>query len=510
VAVIHAAMLLTLLLLLLFPVASAQAPEPSCGNPRDAAASLLDWLQTDTWNPGKASACLDLPASRAAEAPRLAIQLKQILDARALYVPVESLPVDPEYVDSYGEHRILPLPEFSVLVIEKKEGRWLYSSSTLNAVPSLYEQTFSRALLELQRQLPAVFFSRLLGIHLWQYLYFLLLLGGAWLMGRLAQSLLSSQIVRLAGRLELLPDSNLIQRIRRPLTWFVIGLVFQWGLTDLQLGVRLTLLLTFLSISVLSISVVIIANRGIDLVSDLFARRAKQTHSKLDDQVIPLVSRGAKAGVWVLGFVFILQNVGVEVTALLAGVSVGGVAVALAAQDTISNLFGSLTIFTDRPFQIGDWVVIGGSIEGVVEEVGFRSTRIRTFPDSQITVPNATVANSTVDNFGRRNLRRVKFDLGLRYDTPRDRIVSFKAAIQGYLDGREVWMARPRQVRFTGFGESALTVMIAAYLDVPDYNAEQDEKEALFLEIMRIAEELGVGFAFPTTSLHVESLPVRA
>ncbi|MDG1481647.1 MAG: mechanosensitive ion channel family protein [Myxococcota bacterium] len=501
--------MLAFILLIFSGTTFAQVPDPSCATPRDAAASLLNWLQTDTWDPQKAATCLDLPESRSKEAPRLAIQLKQILDARAQYVPVESLPVDPEYTDDYGEHRLLPLPEFSVLVLEKKDDRWLYSDSTLNAVPSLYEQTFSRVLLELQRQLPPVFFSRVFSLHLWQYLYFFLLLATSWLIGRLAQYLLTTQVVRLTNRFRLLPNLTLLKRIRTPLTWFVIGLIFRWGVPDLQFGVRLTLFLVFLATTVLSLSVVVIANRIVDLVSDLFAKQAEQTDSKLDDQVIPLASRGVKAALWVLGFVFILQNVGVEITALLAGVSVGGVAVALAAQDTISNLFGSLTIFTDRPFQIGDWVVIDGSIEGVVEEVGFRSTRIRTFPDSQITVPNATVANSTVDNFGRRTFRRVKFDLGLRYDTPRDRIVAFRDQIRAYLDSKEVYAARSREVRFSGFGDSALNIMIYAFLDVPSYAVELDEKEMLYLEIMRIAEDLGVDFAFPSTSVYVESLPGR-
>ncbi|MFT5686349.1 MAG: MscS family membrane protein [Myxococcota bacterium] len=501
------ATMLALFLFIFSGAASAQAPEPSCATPRDAAASLLDWLQTDTWAPKKAATCLDLPESRLKEAPRLAIQLKQILDARALYVPVESLPIDPDYVDEYGEHRLLPLAEFPVLVLEKKDGRWLYSSSTLNAIPSLYEQTFSKLLLELQRQLPEVFFSRVFSLHLWQYLYFFLLLCTAWLIGRLAQYLLSTQVVRFTSRLSLLPDTDLLKRIHKPLTWFIIGLIFRWGVPDLQLGVRLTLFLVLIATTVLSLSVVVIANRVVDLVSDLFAKRAELTDSKLDDQVIPLVSRAIKAGLWVLGIVFILQNVGVEVTALLAGVSVGGVAVALAAKDTISNLFGSLTIFTDRPFQIGDWVIIG-DIEGVVEEVGFRSTRIRTFPNSQVTVPNATVANSPVDNFGRREVRRLKFDLGLRYGTPRAKLVAFQDRIRAFLKENEKIADGTLEVVFTGFGASSLDIMIYTFLDVRDWSEELAEKERCYLEVLRIAEELEVEFAFPSTSIYVESLPV--
>jgi MscS family membrane protein len=499
-----------MLLLALTGTALGQAPEPDCSTPRDAAASLLDWLQKDDWNPKKASSCFELSEKTPADAQRIAIQLKQVLDARALYVPVDRLPVDPDYVDEYGEHRLILLPEFPVVVLLKVDDQWRYSRSTLSAVPSLYEQTFSRALLTLQEHLPPIFFSRIFGLHLWQFLYFFLLLLASALLGRVAQFLLRTQVTRLAQRFNLLADANLLHRIQWPLTWLLIGMLFRWGVPDLQLGVQPTLFLVFLATTILAISAVLIASRIVDVASDLFEKKAELTDSKFDDQIIPLISRAIKGALWALGGVFILQNIGVEVSALLAGVSVGGVAVALAAQDTISNLFGSLTIFTDQPFQIGDWVVIAGSIEGVVEEVGFRSTRIRTFPDSQITVPNSTVANSTVDNFGRRTVRRVKFDVGLRYDTPRESIVAFKDQVRAYLDNREAFLARGREVRFTGFGDSALNIMILGYLTVPGWGDEMDEKEALFLEIMRIAEELSVGFAYPSTSVYLENMPVRA
>ena len=499
-----------LILLSLTGTALAQTPEPSCSTPRDAAASLLDWLQKDTWDPKKAATCFEVSEMTSADAQRHAIQLKQVLDAQALYVPVDRLPVDPDYTDEYGEHRLILLDDFPVVVLTKVDGQWLYSRSTVHAVPSLYEQTFSRALLTLQEHLPPVFFERLFGVHLWQYLYFFLLLLSSGLLGRVAQFLLRTQVVRLAHRFDLLADANLLQRIQWPLTWLLIGMVFRWGVPDLQFGVRPTLFLVFLATTILAITAVLIASRVVDVAADLFEKRATLTDSKFDDQIIPLISRAIKGALWALGGVFILQNIGVEVSALLAGVSVGGVAVALAAQDTISNLFGSLTIFTDQPFQIGDWVVIGGNIEGVVEEVGFRSTRIRTFPDSQVTVPNSTVANSTINNFGRRTVRRVKFDVGLRYDTPRESIVAFKEQVRAYLDGREAFSARGREVRFTGFGDSALSIMILGYLTVPGWGDEMDEKEALFLEIMRIAEELEVGFAYPSTSIYLENMPVRA
>jgi MscS family membrane protein len=268
--------------------------------------------------------------------------------------------------------------------------------------------------------------------------------------------------------------------------------------------------MVFLASAVTSLSLVLMAARVVDVVANYFGRRADKTDSRLDDQVIPLTSRAVKTGIWVVGIVFVVQNLGIDVGGLMAGLGIGGLAFALAAKDTVENLFGSLTIFTDRPFQIGDWVVIDGKVEGVVEEVGFRSTRIRTFHNSLISVPNAKVANSTVDNLGERAVRRVKTTLGFTYDASRDQLESFMRQARALLEGcDEVWDGT-LEVQFTGFGASSLDVMLYFFLDVPDWSAELDTKSRLLLDLMGIAEDEGLSFAFPSTSVYVESLPAGA
>ena len=135
------------------------------------------------------------------------------------------------------------------------------------------------------------------------------------------------------------------------------------------------------------------------LFTSWLEQKAQQTETKLDDQLVPLARRALKIFIVSIGTVFVLQNLNYDVASLIAGLGIGGLAFALAAKDTIANLFGSATIFASRPFQIGDWVVIGGSTEGVVESVGFRSTRVRTFYNSLIGIPNAKVADAVVDNY---------------------------------------------------------------------------------------------------------------
>lgn len=483
----------------------ALAEEPSCRSPQEAARSLVDNLMPDQWEPRSAWRCLDIPPGMTrAEAETTAIKLKKVLDARGLLVPVDSLSLDPDYTDAQGGSRVVPIPTWPALELSRAEdGRWLYSRSLVQSTPRLYGETFSAIPGWIQQHIPASVEGPVLGVYTWQAVYAVLLAVVALLAGLVAQRIIADRFIALARSRKIDLGRAVVARTRGPLTTFAVGLVATWGIPDLQLGVQASRVLLFLASAATSISAVLIAVRVVDIVSDLTARRAAETESRLDDQVIPLVSRAVKTAIWILGVVVIIQNLGVNVTSLVAGVSVGSLAFALAAQDTVENLFGSLTIFTDRPFQIGDWVVIDGSIEGVVEEVGFRSTRIRTFHNSVISVPNRKVANSTVDNVGKRRFRRVKSTIGLTYDTRPDQVQAFVDAVRAHLVAHPAVADTTLEVHFTSFGDSALQVMLYFFLDVPDWSAELTHKAAIHLEIMRIAERLGVSFAFPTLTVHL-------
>ena len=149
-----------------------------------------------------------------------------------------------------------------------------------------------------------------------------------------------------------------------------------------------------------------------------------KTESDLDDQLVPLVIKTSRIAIVILGLLTLIQELGINVFSLLAGLGVGGLAIALAAKDTAANFFGSLMILFDQPFKIGDWIKIS-DMEGTVEDIGFRSTRIRTFYDSQIIIPNSTVASSQIDNLGKRNFRRTVETLGLTYSTSKENLELF-------------------------------------------------------------------------------------
>ena len=194
---------------------------------------------------------------------------------------------------------------------------------------------------------------------------------------------------------------------------------------------------------------------------------------------------------------------------MLAGLGVGGLAVALAARDSLANLFGSVLIMFEKPFRVGHRIRLSRS-EGVVEDVGYRSTRIRTADNSLISIPNDTIVNATVENLTMRTMFRQRLLVQVTYDTTRDKLEALADGIRQLIADHPMTNKDNFHVRFNDFGESSLNVLVIFYLIVPDYAAELREREDILLKIMDLAKELGVEFAFPTRTLHVESMPAAA
>ncbi len=246
------------------------------------------------------------------------------------------------------------------------------------------------------------------------------------------------------------------------------------------------------------------AYRITDLLSEFFASKAALTDTKVDDLLVPLLRRTAKILVTAFGLIYIAGALEINIAPLLAGIGIGGIGFAFAARDTLENFFGSVTVIVDRPFQIGDWVQIGETA-GTVEEVGFRSTRIRTPYNSLVTIPNGNLVRAVVDNYGKRKYRRFKTHVGLTYDTPPAKIEAFCEGIAELIRRHPYTRKDYYHVWLNEFGASSLDVLIYMFYDVPDYQTELRERHRLLLDIIRLADRLGVQFAFPTQTLHMYS-----
>ncbi|MHC4932434.1 MAG: mechanosensitive ion channel family protein, partial [Planctomycetota bacterium] len=229
---------------------------------------------------------------------------------------------------------------------------------------------------------------------------------------------------------------------------------------------------------------------------------AARTATKIDDLLVPMLRRAIKVFVVALGVVWIADNLDMDIAALLAGLGIGGIALALAGKETVENFFGALTILADRPFQVGDWIVMG-NVEGTVSDVGFRATRVRTFYNSVITFPNAMLIRTAVDNLGAREYRRIKMRLGVTYDTPPDKLEAFIEGTRELIRRHPYTRKDYYHVYFNSFGDSGLEILLYCFVRTPDWATELRERHRLMMDILRLAGELKVEFAFPTRTLHM-------
>ena len=210
-----------------------------------------------------------------------------------------------------------------------------------------------------------------------------------------------------------------------------------------------------------------------------------------------------------IGLAAILTVWGINVTALIASLGLGGLAFALAAKDTASNLFGSFALLADKSIRIGEWVKVGG-VEGVVEDVGMRTTKIRSFEKTLITVPNQLVANQPIENFSRRGIRRIKMHIGLTYGTTSEQLLKIKADIEAMLRSHEgISQKDSLMVYFDSFGDSSLNIFVYCFTATANWAKYLEIREDVHVKIMQIVEANGSGFAFPSQSIYVESLPAQ-
>ncbi len=245
------------------------------------------------------------------------------------------------------------------------------------------------------------------------------------------------------------------------------------------------------------------------LVDDLmaeWAKKAAETETRLDDQLIPIVRGSTKTFLIIIGALLFLQNMGYSVSSLLAGLGLGGMAVALASKDVIANLFGSIVIFVDKPFHVGDWIEMGG-VEGTVEEVNMRVTRIRTFANSLITVPNATFTTTAINNWSRMRKRRIKMTIGITYDTPADKVEKAVEAVRTIIREDDNIRNDFFLVTFNEFGPSSLNIFVYCFTATTVWADFLQAKQNFMLKVMKEFERLGVEFAFPTQTLHIASMP---
>lgn len=217
----------------------------------------------------------------------------------------------------------------------------------------------------------------------------------------------------------------------------------------------------------------------------------------------PNIKALSRVLIWTISIIIIVQEMGYSISAIVTGLGIGGIAVAMAAKDTLSNFIGSFIILSDNIFRIGDWVRIGDH-EGMIEEIGFRTTRIRTFKKALIAIPNSIVANTPINNLSRMPIRRIKMVIGLTYDTSSKQLKTITNRIRIFLKSNSRVDQTTILVYFKEFNDSSLDIFLYYFSKSTDWEDYLLIKEEVNLEIMRIIEEEGANFAFPTRTLYLE------
>ena len=234
------------------------------------------------------------------------------------------------------------------------------------------------------------------------------------------------------------------------------------------------------------------------LIEEYIVPLTEKSESDLDDQLLPIFRKGMKIIIWSLGIIVGLNNAGYDVGAILAGLGIGGLAFALAAQDTVKNFFGGIMIFADKPFQIGERIRIGG-IDGTVEEIGIRSTRVRTLEGRLVTVPNSKFSDDAVENVDREPTRKIVLNLGLTYDTPPEGMEKAMELLQQISNDHQDKIEEEPVIGFNAFGDFSLGVLYVYYI-----RKEADiigTQTAINMDILKRFNTEGLDMAFPTQTI---------
>lgn len=482
------------------------APRPALTSPYATMRTHLYYLQHDSYQPEVAARVIPPSVEDDAKAVKLSIQLKQILDGKGLFVRLNQIPQTRNFTDSSAmAHVFTPFPkEAPDIYLERIDSLWYYSEETMDAIPKLHRNLYPFGADLLSRRMPDWLRGRFMGIAVWQYLGLLGLILISWLVQMIMSRVFRPVVRWFSERIRNLgyADPEDIRQAARYFSLILVVFLAGKAYPMLQLPIRWSQIV-HAGISIISaVFWMMLGLVLIRIVTKRFQALTSVTQSKMDDQLLPIIRKLLQIGVVVVAIVYILSRMDVNVTAMIAGLSIGALALALAAQDTVKNLIGSIMIFIDKPFQVGDFVLIEGQ-EGTIVEVGFRSTRVQLLDTSIVSIPNGNVANMTLLNLGVRTMRLMNILIGVTYDTPTVKIEQYIAELKQLIQDHPGVHQEEWKVYFREMGDFSLKIMFRCYIPVLTFDEELKVKEELYLEIMRIAERLEIEFAFPSQTIYM-------
>ncbi len=298
-------------------------------------------------------------------------------------------------------------------------------------------------------------------------------------------------------------DDHLVNALEKPVSWFILLVGIYISLATLPLDDDLALLIQNLFHGGTMLVIVWAMLRLTDMIAIVLSGRIKDKKSAIFG-FIPLLRKTTKAFILCVGMLMVIDNMGYNVAGIIATLGLGGAAVALAAKDTVANFFGSLMIVMDRPFKVGDWIIVGDKVDGDVEAIGLRSTKVRTWPKTVMSIPNSILANEYVNNWSRMPKRRVKQYVGVTYETSAEDMQLIVEDIRQILREDEGVNQEFMLVSFTDFGDSSLDILVYYFTTSTAWLEYMDVRQRINCKIMEAIKARGSSIAFPTRSLYLE------
>lgn len=480
------------------------------GTPRTSIEGFL--AATRAGDYGRAAEYLDLrrlPPGKAQEkGPILARQLNFVL-ASSLWIDLDEVSDAPEgrRKDGLPSNRDLigriETPAGTVQILMQRVPRadgvsiWKISSATVHQIPTLWEYFRPGPWVEWA---PSILLDhKVAGLALVAWILMIGIAGLSFCAGLLATWIILGILRRWHSRF-----GGLLNRfVTGPFRLMIAVLVFSGIRQEFRASLALQGVLTAIESTLVILAVAWILLRLVDVAGQTIADRLLRRSQVQGIALIPGAARGVKTVIVGLTIIFMMHAFGYQITALMAGLGIGGIAVALAAQKSLENLIGGITIYADHPLRVGDFCRFGERV-GTVEEVGLRSTRVRTLDRTLVSVPNADFSSLQLENFSVRDKIWFHPRIGLRYETSPDQIRYILVEVRKMLYSHPKVDPDPARIRFVSFGAYSLDLEIFAYVKTTDYGEYLEVAEDLNLRIMEIVAEAGSSFAFPSQTTYIE------
>ena len=430
----------------------------------------------------------------------LVYHLEQIL-IRLKKFSVKKIP-DPYDKDKYY---IWPDKDFeAILLVKQSDGAWKFASATVANIENNYKLIENQPPVFTQKgwmkYLPESVFQTFWGMMYIQWIILIAFFIIGYLVYLIAP-FLTVYLILMPLRFVKLGENylELIKRALSPLAGLAMLYIWYRGLVFVHVAPNVIQWAKWIIHPLGIVLAMISLIRLCDVFAEWLRRRFVRSSNKTGNVLVELTNRCLKCLAFFLGVIGIAQVFGFSALGIISGMGIGGIAVALAAQQTIANFFGSLTILLDQPFTIGDWVVVNG-VEGSVESIGLRSTRIRSFYNSLIVIPNSSLATSTIDNMGRRQYRSYKTFIGIEYGTPVELIEAFCGGIRALIESYPNTRKDDIRVAVNELADSSINILLVCFFIAHSADEENSSRQRLILDVIRLANRLGVSFAFPSVT----------